>query len=369
MKKILFIFGTRPEAIKMAPVIIKFKKSNKFITKVCVTAQHREMLDEVLVFFDIKPDFDLNLMKKGQTLLDITTKGIVGIQDTLNHFSADLIFVQGDTTTAFIGALAGFYNKIKVAHIEAGLRSFDKYSPYPEEINRKLIGNIANFHLVPTENAKTNLINENINENIWNTGNTVIDALFHGLEIIKTNTDIKNEFSFVDFSKKIILITAHRRENLGIPLVNICKSIEFIAKKYTDIEFVFPVHLNPKVRKIVYKILENTPRVHLIEPLIYSKLIWLMSKTYFILTDSGGIQEEAPSLGKPVLVLRDVTERMEGIEAGTCVLTGTEPEIIKSKCIELIEDKKAYKKMANAVNPYGNGTTSQQIFEIIKHNL
>jgi UDP-N-acetylglucosamine 2-epimerase (non-hydrolysing) len=369
MKKILFILGTRPEAIKLAPLIIYFKNKNKFNIKVCITAQHREMIDEVLIFFQIKADYDLDLMRKKQTLFDISSKGISGLKQVFENYKADLVFVQGDTTTAFIGALSAFYNKIKVAHVEAGLRSFNKYSPFPEEINRKLISNLADFHFAPTEKAKNNLIKENIKINVWNTGNTVIDALFFGLKIIRKNNKLKNYFDFVDFSKKLILVTAHRRENIGKPLVNICLAIKEIANKYNNIEFIFPVHPNPKVKNTVHEILSNINNIHLIEPVEYSKLIQIMNNSYFVLTDSGGIQEEAPSLGKPVLVMRNVTERTEGIDAGTCFLTGTNPRVIKNKIIELLENKDVYKKMANAVNPYGDGTSSQQIYDIIYNNL
>jgi len=298
-KKILFIFGTRPEAIKMAPVIKEFKKEKSIDVKVCITAQHREMLDQVLNFFGIKPDYDLNLMKPNQSLFDITANSLKSLEKVLDKEKPDLIFVQGDTTTAFVGALAGFYKKMKVAHIEAGLRSHNKYSPFPEEINRVLVGHVADYHFAPTERAKENLYRENIKKNVYVVGNTVIDALFLGLNIIKKEGEEKfyKYFDFIDFSKKIILVTGHRRENFGKPFENICYALKEIAKR-EDVEIVYPVHLNPNVKKPVNEILNGVRNIHLIEPLEYPYLIWLMSKSYLVLTDSGGIQEEAPSLGK-----------------------------------------------------------------------
>jgi len=369
MKKILFIFGTRPEAIKMAPLIKEFEKNKgKFNVKVCVTAQHREMLDQVLDFFKIKPDYDLDLMKPNQSLFTITADIIKSLESVLDSFNPDLVFVQGDTTTAFAGALAGFYKKIKIAHIEAGLRSHNRYSPFPEEINRVLAGHITDYHFAPTEKAKDNLINEGIKENVWVVGNTVIDALFLGLDIIKKEGEEKyyHFFDFIDFSKKIILVTGHRRESFGEPFRNICYALKDLADRYDDIEIVYPVHLNPNVRKPVNEILKGHKRIHLIEPLSYPYLIWLMSKSYIILTDSGGIQEEAPSLGKPVLVMREVTERTEGIEAGTAKLVGTDKEKIVSEATRLLESESEYKKMANAVNPYGDGKASQRIVDILR---
>jgi len=372
MNKILFIFGTRPEAIKMAPLIKEFEKNkDKFDIKVCVTAQHREMLDQVLDFFNINVDYDLNLMKPNQSLFTITADIIKSLENVLDSSKPDLIFVQGDTTTAFAGALAGFYKKIKIAHIEAGLRSFNKYSPYPEEINRVLVGHIADYHFAPTERAKKNLYNEGIKKNVWVVGNTVIDALFLGLDIIKKEGEDKyyKFFEFVDFSKKIILVTGHRRESFGEPFKNICFALKEIANSFEDIEIVYPVHLNPNVRKPVYEILQGHPRIHLIEPLEYPYLIWLMSKSYIVLTDSGGIQEEAPSLGKPVLVMRKITERVEGIEAGTAKLVGTNKDKIVKETMKLLESEQEYKKMANAVNPYGDGKASKKILKIIKEIL
>lgn len=370
MKKTMFIFGTRPEAIKMAPLIKEFKKHPaEFEVKVCVTGQHRQMLDQVLAFFEIKPDYDLDLMKPNQTLFDITADALIGIKGILDQYTPDVIFVQGDTTTAFIGALAGFYKKIRIAHLEAGLRSGDLYSPYPEEANRKMLGHIADYHFAPTVQSKENLKKENISTNVYVVGNTVIDALFLGLDIIKSRgeDDYFKHFNFIDFSKKIILVTGHRRESFGKPFEDMCNAIKHIVNTHKDVEVVYPVHLNPNVRKTVGEILEGVPRIHLIEPLDYPYLIWLMNKSYIVMTDSGGIQEEAPALGKPVLVMRDVTERKEGIEAGTAKLVGTDKDVIIESADKLITDKNEYLKMANAVNPYGDGTTSVQVAAILKN--
>ncbi|MDK2887013.1 MAG: hypothetical protein PWP54_1593 [Thermosipho sp. (in: thermotogales)] len=369
--KILFIFGTRPEAIKMAPVIKKFEKHNEFEVKVCVTAQHREMLDQVLNFFDIKPDYDLNIMKPNQTLYNITASIIKELEKVIKIEKPSLIFIQGDTTTAFVGALAGYYAKAKIAHIEAGLRSYNKYSPFPEEMNRVLIGHLADYHFAPTKKAKENLYKENIKKNVYVVGNTVIDALFLGLEIIKKEGEQKyyEYFNFIDFSKKIILVTGHRRESFGEPFKNICYAIKEIAENYDDVEIVYPVHLNPNVRKPVYKILKSNKRIHLIKPLSYPYFIWLMNKSYLVLTDSGGIQEEAPALGKPVLVMREITERTEGIKAGTAKLVGTDKEKIIKEVSVLLTNEVEYNNMAKAINPYGDGKASNRIRDIIKEVL
>ena len=368
-KKILFIFGTRPEAIKLAPVIKEFKTD--FDIKICVTGQHKHMLDQVLDFFKISPDYNLNVMKENQSLFDVTSKILKGLEGILDRENPDLIFVQGDTTTAFIGALAGFYKKVKIAHVEAGLRSHQKYSPFPEEINRVLVGHLADYHFAPTEKAKQNLEKEGIENNIWIVGNTVIDALFLGLDIIKQYGEEKfyNYFSFVDFSKRIILVTGHRRESFGKPFENICYALKEIANNFEDVEIIYPVHLNPNVREPVNRILKYQKNIHLIEPLPYSYLIWLMNKSYLVLTDSGGIQEEAPGLGKPVLVMRNVTERIEGIEAGTAKLVGTEKEKIISNLSILLENEEEYDKMAKAINPYGDGRSSQKIKKIMSKYL
>lgn len=368
MKKILCIYGTRPEAIKFAPLIRAFQQHPKeFDIKSCVTAQHREMLDQVLSFFKIKPEFDLNLMTPNQTLFDITANCLKKLHGVLLEYEPDLIFVQGDTTTAFAGALAGFYQQIPVAHLEAGLRSHDLYSPFPEELNRMMVSRIAKYHFVPTPLAQKNLIREGLSKNISVVGNTVIDALFLGLKMIHEQGEQSylDFFSFLDFSKRIILVTGHRRESFGEPFENICLALRELAVSFGDIEIVYPVHLNPKVRAPVQKFLKEIPNIHLIEPLDYPYLIWLMNKSFYVITDSGGIQEEAPSLGKPVLVMRDVTERQEGIDAKTAKLVGTNKDVILKAATELLTDPKAYQYMATAVNPYGDGTTSEQIVDIL----
>lgn len=372
MKKVLFIFGTRPEAIKMAPLIKEFcKEKSPFDVKTCVTGQHREMLDQVLDFFEITPDFDLNLMKANQTLFDITTKALQGIEKVLDQFEADLIFVQGDTTTAFVGALAGYYRKIEVAHIEAGLRSGDRYSPFPEEINRVLAGNLSTYHFAPTEKAKENLNKENINENVFVVGNTVIDSLFLGLDIISRGKEeqYSKDFSSIDFDKKVILVTGHRRESFGKPFENICLALKQIVDEFDNVEIVYPVHLNPNVQQPVKTILGKMNRVHLIDPLPYPQLIWLMNKCYLVLTDSGGIQEEAPSLGKPVLVMREVTERVEGIAAGTALLVSTDPSVIVDNARQLLTNSDYYNSIAKAQNPYGDGASSGRVFESLLQGI
>jgi UDP-N-acetylglucosamine 2-epimerase (non-hydrolysing) len=370
-KRILFVFGTRPEAIKMAPVISKFQSdgSNDFDIAICVTAQHRSMLDQVLTYFSITPDFDLNLMKESQDLFSLSADILTEIKKVLMEFKPDLVFVQGDTTTAFVTSLAAFYLKIKVAHLEAGLRSDNKYSPYPEEINRKLISVIADIHFVPTMKALGNLERENFGNNVFVTGNSVIDALFTVLSNIEKTGEgkLRDFFGFINFSKRIILVTGHRRENFGFPLENICNAIKMLSLE--DIEIVFPVHLNPNVQKPVKKILKDLRNVHLIEPLNYPELVWLMKQSYIVLTDSGGIQEEAPSLGKPVIVMRDVTERTEGIESGNAILSGTSKENIYNSVIDLLRDDEKYTRISQISNPYGCGVTSDIILSIIKDKL
>ncbi|NPV00497.1 MAG: UDP-N-acetylglucosamine 2-epimerase (non-hydrolyzing) [Brevinematales bacterium] len=367
MKKVLFIFGTRPEAIKMAPLIKAFGgRKEQFVTEVCVTAQHREMLDQVLDFFGIEPHFDLNLMKPNQTLFDITADSLKGLEDVLDRVHPDMIFVQGDTTTAFVGALAGYYKKIKVAHIEAGLRSGNKFSPFPEEMNRILAGRVADFHFAPTPLAEKNLRGEAINDNIHVVGNTVIDALFLGLDIIKQRGDgeYAKFYSFLDFNKRVILVTGHRRESFGKPFEAICGALKRIADR-GDVSIVYPVHLNPNVQEPVKRILKDVHNVHLIPPVDYPKLIWLLNRSYLVLTDSGGIQEEAPSLGKPVLVMREVTERTEGVDAGTAMLVGTDEDLIVREATKLLDIPAEYEKMAHAANPYGDGTTSSKVVDIV----
>lgn len=369
--KIMFIYGTRPEAIKMAPLVKEFQQNtDSFETVVCLTGQHRQMLDQINDFFGIKGDYDLNLMKPNQTLFDIVSGCLLGLKDVLAKEKPNLIFVQGDTATVLAGALAAYFYKIPVAHLEAGLRSGDKYAPFPEEINRILTGHIADFHFAPTDRAVNNLKVENVTKNVYKVGNTVIDALHLGLDLIKKSGEekYKTYFNFIDFSKIVILVTGHRRENFGDGFESMCKAIAHLADN-NAIEVIYPMHMNPNVREPVTRYLSNKKNVHLIEPLDYPYLIWLMEKCFFVLTDSGGIQEEAPALGKPVLVMRDVTERQEGVEAGTAKLVGTNFDVIVTEASKLLNDEKEYAKMSNAVNPYGDGTTSKQIIEIIKNTL
>jgi len=367
--KTLFFFGTRPEAIKMAPLIHEFQKRSGGVdqSKICVTAQHREMLDQVLEFFAIQPDFDLDIMRPNQSLFDVTGKALRGLQEVFKAFKPDWLFVQGDTTTTFVGALAAFYEKVRVAHIEAGLRSFDKHSPFPEEMNRVLTTRLADIHFSPTPKAKENLLQEGVPEDkIFVVGNTSIDALFLCLNRISEKAvDDFESLKQVNFRKKILLVTGHRRESFGKPFENICRAIQTIAR-LEDIEVVYPVHLNPQVRKPVLSILKNIPNVHLIDPLNYPSFVWLMHKSYVILTDSGGVQEEAPSLGKPVLVMREVTERVEGVEAGTAKIVGTDAEKIIGETLTLLRNPAVYDTMAKAANPYGDGKSSQRIFDIIR---
>lgn len=370
MKKLLFIFGTRPEAIKMAPLILKAKDDKSFEANVCVTGQHDEMLYQVLDFFKIKPKYDLNIMRHNQSLYDVTAKILTSLEKIIKKESPSVVLVQGDTTTAFIGALASFYRKVPVAHIEAGLRSHNKYSPFPEEINRVLVGHIADYHFAPTKKAKENLVQEGIKqERIYVVGNTVIDALRLTLEIVKERNDIfLKYFEWLDINKRIILVTGHRRESFGQPFRNICLALKEIAGK-NNVEIIYPVHLNPNVRKPVFEILNGHRNIHLIEPLSYPYLVWLMEKSYFILTDSGGIQEEAPSLGKPVLVMREVTERIEGIHAGTCKLVGTDRKKIVEETMRLLTSQEEYEKVAKAVNPYGDGKSSDRILGFVKTRI
>lgn len=348
----------------MAPLVKELKPLGS--VQVCVTGQHRDMLDQVLKFFSIVPDYDLNIMVKNQSLFNITTKSMKLLERVLDESNPDLIIVQGDTTTAFIGALAGFYKKIRIAHVEAGLRSFDKSSPFPEEMNRTLVGHIADYHFAPTKKAKDNLIRESIPaKNIFVVGNTVIDALLMSMDIIERHErKFYDYFNFIDYSKKIILVTGHRRESFGKPFEDICYALKEIAREH--VEIVYPVHLNPNVRGHVYPILSNITNIHLIDPLEYPYLIWLMNQSYLILTDSGGIQEEAPSLGKPVLVLRDVTERTEGIDAGTAILVGTDRKKIIASTRTLLFHEGTYRKIAQCRNPYGDGKASMRIRDIMK---
>lgn len=365
--KVMTIFGTRPEAIKMAPLVKELEAhSDKIETIVCITAQHRQMLDQVLEIFDIEPDYDLNIMKDRQTLIGITTRGLEGLDGVMKEAQPDIALVHGDTTTTFVGSLAAFYNKIKVGHVEAGLRTFDKYFPYPEEINRRLTGVISDMHFSPTERNRQNLLREGVSDDdIYVTGNTVIDAL---------KTTVRDDYEFkceelraVDFeNKKVIVMTAHRRENLGKPLENICLAVRDLAEKYgNEIEVVYPVHLNPAVRDTAFSILGKTNNVKLIDPVNADELHNAIKRGYLVLTDSGGLQEEAPSLGKPVLVLRNETERPEAVEAGTVKIAGVDHDTIFKMACELIDNKDEYKKMARAVNPYGDGFASKRIVKAI----
>ncbi|MDR2432109.1 MAG: UDP-N-acetylglucosamine 2-epimerase (non-hydrolyzing) [Candidatus Margulisbacteria bacterium] len=365
-KKCLFIFGTRPEAIKLAPLVKKMSASRRLQPLVCVTGQHRQMLDQVLKFFRIKPQYDLKIMRPDQTLFTITADMLQKLDTVIAKSKADYILVQGDTTTAFCGALAGYYKKIPVVHIEAGLRSGDKYSPYPEELNRILAGHLADYHFAPTKTAAENLKREGITKNVFVTGNTVIDALFLGLDIIKKNSGTYEKyFSFLDGNKKTILVTGHRRESFGRQFEDVCAALRNIARQNNNAQIVYPVHLNPNVQKPVYKILGKEKNIHLLKPLDYPCLLWLLEKCYFILTDSGGIQEEAPSLGKPALVMRKVTERMEGVKAGNALLVGTDQKNIIRAAQKLLTDRRVYSKMARAGNPYGDGSASERIVCIL----
>jgi UDP-N-acetylglucosamine 2-epimerase (non-hydrolysing) len=373
MKKIVIVFGTRPEAIKMAPLVRAFQSDNiNFITKVCVTGQHREMLDQVLRLFEIQPDYDLDIMKSGQDLYDVTSKVITGMRDVLNDFSPDVVFVHGDTTTSTVAALAAFYKQIPVAHVEAGLRTNNIYSPWPEELNRQVTSRIAEYNFAPTELSKKNLIKDNVMENkILVTGNTVIDALHIVLEQIEKDPSLSDSVKADLEAKlgkkmhlddeKIILVTGHRRENFGQGFLNICEALSKVAGQYPEFKIIYPVHLNPNVQKPVYEILRSVENVYLIDPLEYLPFVYLMSKSYLILTDSGGIQEEAPGLGKPVLVMRDTTERPEAVDAGTVKLVGTNVEAIVGHVIELITNQETYLKMSRAHNPYGDGKACQRI--------
>lgn len=374
MKKVLLVFGTRPEAIKMAPLAIALKAlKNEFETKVCVTGQHREMLDQVLSLFELEPDFDLNLMKPEQTLADITSGVLKGLNEVFDTWLPDVILVHGDTATTFAASLVAYYHKVQVGHVEAGLRTGDIYSPWPEEANRQLTSVLAQYHFAPTQNSYDNLIKENINAtNIVITGNTVIDALLTVKEKVETDHEMQarfaQQFDFLDESKKLILVTGHRRENFGQGFEDICLALANIAQKNPEVQIVYPVHLNPNVQKPVNELLSGIDNIKLIEPQDYLPFVYLMNKSYLILTDSGGIQEEAPSLGKPVLVMRDTTERPEAVSAGTVKLVGTNPVVIENSVMELLENQNLYKKMTEAHNPYGDGTACDQIIEYLKKN-
>ena len=362
MIKVMSIFGTRPEAIKMAPLVKELEKRKEIESIVCVTAQHREMLDQVLNTFDIKPDYDLNIMKQGQSLADVTTRALVGLEEVIKDVKPDIVLVHGDTTTTFAGALAAFYNQVAIGHVEAGLRTYDKYSPYPEEMNRQMVDRLSDMYFAPTEISKNNLLKENIDESkIYITGNTAIDAMSTTIDENYTHP----ELDWINAGERMILLTAHRRENLGEPMRNIFKAIKRIVDEFSDVKVIYPIHKNPKVREVANEVFGDSDRVKLIEPLEVFDFHNFQNKSYIILTDSGGIQEEAPSLGKPVLVLRDTTERPEGIEAGTLKLVGTDEETIYKEAKKLLTDKKEYEKMSHASNPYGDGHASERIVDAI----
>lgn len=382
MKKIMLVFGTRPEAIKMAPLVKAFQaKNDEFETIVCVTGQHREMLDQVLHLFDIKPDFDLNIMKQGQDLYDITSRVLLGMRDVFKVCKPDILFVHGDTTTSTAAALAGFYQQIPVAHVEAGLRTNDIYSPWPEEMNRQITGRIATYNLSPTQLSRQNLLKENVDENkITVTGNTVIDALHWVTAKIKSDKKLDDNLSLDLKSKgydtkrlvgnrRLILITGHRRENFGDGFLHICHAIQDLAKKFPEVDFVYPMHLNPNVRKPIHQVfgedLNNLGNIFFIEPLEYLPFVFLMEKSDIVLTDSGGIQEEAPGLGKPVLVMRNTTERPEAVDAGTVKLVGTDYDAIVDNVSKLLTDRYLYNKMSKATNPYGDGKACERIIRYI----
>lgn len=368
--KILTVFGTRPEAIKMAPVVKALANHDAIQQKVCVTAQHREMLDQVLELFDIVPDYDLNIMKQGQTLTTITTSVLTGIEKVLTEFQPDLVLVHGDTTTTFTATVAAFYQQIPVGHVEAGLRTGNLYSPWPEEGNRKLTGALTKLHFAPTKTSRENLLREGVEEtNIVLTGNTVIDALLGVKAIIDADDALKvqlqNRFQFLDQTRRSILVTGHRRESFGGGFERICSALAEIAGRYPEVDIVYPVHLNPNVREPVNRLLNTLPNVHLIEPLDYLPFVYLMMKCHIVVTDSGGIQEEAPSLGKPVLVMRDTTERPEAVNAGTVKLVGTDHDKIVAEVVRLLEDEDEYDRMSFAYNPYGDGKASSRIVDAI----
>jgi len=370
MKKILTVFGTRPEAIKMAPLVHAFASDGRFDVKLCVTAQHREMLDQVLELFEIVPDFDLNIMKPGQTLNDVTTAILMRLKPVLEDFKPDVVLVHGDTATTFAASLAAYYQQIKVGHVEAGLRTGNIYSPWPEEANRKLTSAITNYHFAPTLGSKDNLLNEGVSESVITvTGNTVVDALFWVREKLKQDKSLSgtlsSTFNFLDPNKKLILVTGHRRESFGGGFERICEALRQIATKYPQVQVLYPVHLNPNVQEPVNRLLNDLKNIFLIEPQQYLPFCYLMDKASIILTDSGGIQEEAPSLGKPVLLMRETTERPEAVDAGTVRLVGTEVELIASQVDLLLSDTNEYQKMSRAHNPYGDGLACGRILEFL----
>lgn len=383
MKKIMLVFGTRPEAIKMAPLVKAFQqKKNKFETIVCVTGQHREMLDQVLRLFNIRPDYDLNIMRQGQDLYDVTARVLTGMRDVLHEAKPDIVLVHGDTTTSTAAALAAFYGQIPIGHVEAGLRTHNIYSPWPEEMNRQITGRIATWHFAPTALSRNNLRQEGVDaDNIHITGNTVIDTLYHVVSTIRENPILRQQLNiqlrsagyetthFAEQSlHKMVLITGHRRENFGDGFIQICQAIKTLAERYAEVDFVYPMHLNPNVRKPIHKVFGNAHLSNLffIEPLEYLPFVYLMEKSTLVLTDSGGIQEEAPGLGKPVLVMRDTTERPEALDAGTVKLVGTDYDRIVNEVSRLLDDNAYYNRMSQAINPYGDGTASQRIVQTIE---
>lgn len=377
MTKVLLVFGTRPEAIKMAPVIKELQKHpDRFQTLVCVTAQHRQMLDQVLNLFEIKPDFDLDIMKPGQDLFDVTCNVLQGLKRVLGEVQPDIVLVHGDTTTAMAATIASYYHRIPVGHVEAGLRTHDKYAPFPEEINRRVVGAIADLHFAPTPASRDNLLREGVcSENIFITGNTVVDELLAVSERLGEDAELRGRldehFSFLHAGKKLLLVTGHRRENFGSGFENICMALADIARGHSDVEILYPVHLNPDVQEPVRRHLGDgtLPNIHLMEPVDYLQFVYLMNRSYFVITDSGGVQEEEPSLGKPVLVMRDTTERPEAVGAGSVKLVGTHREVIVAEATKLLTDPEAYRKMCLARNPYGDGKASERIAKIVSQKI
>lgn len=366
----MVVFGTRPEAIKMAPIVKALQADSTIETKVCVTAQHRQMLDQVMEIFGLQADFDLNVMAQNQTLGDVTCKVLKGVENIFSTWKPDMVLVQGDTTTVMAAALAAFYHKIAVGHVEAGLRTGNVYSPWPEEMNRLIAGNLSTLHFAPTTRSQENLLRESKDSStVFVTGNTVVDALFDAIEIMDRDKDLvaslEEKFSFLDTTKHLVLVTGHRRENFGEGFINICKAIARVASR-PNVQVVYPMHMNPNVRKPVREILGGLTNVHLIEPLDYLSFLFMMRKSYLIMTDSGGVQEEAPSLGKPVIVMRDTTERPEAVDAGTVILAGTETESMASAAERLLDDKDFYNQMARAINPYGDGKAALYILKHVK---
>jgi UDP-N-acetylglucosamine 2-epimerase (non-hydrolysing) len=372
LKKILLVFGTRPEAIKMAPVVMALKACpDDFQVQVCLTGQHRQMLDQVMEFFELQADYDLNVMKPNQSLTELSANVLRGMQEVLEKAKPDVVLVHGDTTTSTMAALAAFYAQTKVGHVEAGLRTFDKWAPFPEEMNRAITGRLTDFHFAPTLSSQNNLLRENVAvESITITGNTVIDALMFSVEKVRKNFPQRCQeiMAGLDESKKLILVTGHRRENFGDGVLNICEALLEISQS-AEVEIVYPVHLNPNIKGPVHDLLANVPNIHLVEPLDYEAFVWMMDKAYLVITDSGGVQEEAPSLGKPVLVMRDKTERPEAVEAGTVILVGTDRQKIVSETLDLISNRDRYTGMSMLHNPYGDGKAAGRIAQFLKENL